>query len=109
MGCHGYGSGQRPAPQETLMSLTIAGIEFDYHDYDERGDTLYLHVGAPREPARAVETPEGHTVEYDGLGAVVGLELLNVRWALERQGTLTLTWPRAELSAQQLDPVMAAV
>ena len=90
------------------MTLTIAGIEFDHHDYDERGDTLYLHVGPPREPARAVETPEGHTVEYDERGAVIGLELLNVRLALEHEGSLTLSWPRAELSAQQLDPVMAA-
>ena len=45
------------------MALAIAGIEFDHHDYDERGDTLYLHAGPPREPARAIETPEGHTVE----------------------------------------------
>lgn len=89
------------------MSLTIAGIEFDHHDYDERGDTLYLHVGPPREPARAIETPEGHTVEYDEHGAVIGLELLNVRWRLAREGTLTLTWPRAELSAEQLEPVVA--
>ena len=89
------------------MKLTIAGIEFNHHDYDERGDTLYLHVGPPREPARALETPEGHTVEYDEGGAVLGLELLNVRWTLEREGTVTLTWPQAELSAQQLDPVMA--
>jgi uncharacterized protein YuzE len=89
------------------MKLTIAGIEFNHHDYDERGDTLYLHVGPPREPARALETPEGHTVEYDEEGAVLGLELLNVRWTLEREGTVTLTWPQAELSAQQLDPVMA--
>ncbi|MGH2591613.1 MAG: DUF2283 domain-containing protein [Actinomycetota bacterium] len=89
------------------MKLTIAGIEFDHHDYDERGDTLFLHVGPPREPARSIETPEGHTVEYDQDGAVIGLELLNVRWTLEREGTLTLTWPRAELSSQQLDPVVA--
>ena len=89
------------------MKLTIAGIEFNHHDYDDRGDTLYLNVGPPREPARALETPEGHTVEYDEEGAVLGLELLNVRWTLEREGTVTLTWPQAELSAQQLDPVMA--
>jgi uncharacterized protein YuzE len=89
------------------MTLTIAGIEFDHHDYDERGDTLYLHAGPSREPARALETSEGHTVEYDDTGAVIGLELMNVRWTLEREGTLKLTWPRAELSAKQLDPVVA--
>ena len=89
------------------MTLSIAGIEFDHHDYDERGDTLYLHVGPPREPARSLETPEGHIVEYDEDGAVIGLELLNVRLTLERDGALALTWPQAEVSAQQLGPVLA--
>lgn len=89
------------------MTLTIAGIEFDHHDYDERGDTLYLHVGPPREPARALETPEGHTVDYDEDGTVIGLELMNVRWTLDREGALSLTWPRAELSAKQLDSVVS--
>jgi hypothetical protein len=27
------------------MHITIAGIDFDYRDYDERSDVLYLHVG----------------------------------------------------------------
>ena len=92
------------------MTINIAGIEFDHHDYDERGDVLYLHVGAPPSalPARALETPEGHTVEYDEHGAVIGLELLNVRWTLEREGLLTLTWPPAQLRADQLNSVLAA-
>lgn len=89
------------------MTLSIGGIEFDHHHYDKRGDTLYLHVGPPREPARALETPEGHTVEYDEQGAVIGLELLNVRFTLEREGALAVTWPQAEVSAQQLSPVLA--
>lgn len=69
--------------------ISQLGIEFDHHDYYARGDTLYLHVGPAREPARSLETPEGHTVEYDERGAITGLELLNVRWALERDGKLT--------------------
>jgi hypothetical protein len=32
------------------MMITIAGIDFDYQDYDERGDVLFLHVGKPTEP-----------------------------------------------------------
>ncbi len=32
------------------MTITIAGIDFDYQDYDERGDVLYLHVGKPKDP-----------------------------------------------------------
>jgi uncharacterized protein YuzE len=88
--------------------ITIAGIAFDYHDYDERGDVLFLHVGEPKPPARAFETPEGHTVEYDEHGAVVGLELMNVRSVLERDGDLQLTWPPAHLEASALREALAA-
>jgi len=91
------------------MTITIAGIDFDYHDYDERGDVLYLHVGAPEvPPAKALETPEGHTVEYDEHGAIVGLELIGVRSALERDGELQLTWPPAHLAASALRQALAA-
>jgi len=77
------------------MVVTIAGISFDHHDYDERGDTLYLSVGAPREqaPDYAHETPEGHVVEYDEQGAVVAIELTNARDAIERNRELTITLP----------------
>ena len=38
---------------------------------------LYLHVGPPKAPpAKTLETPEGHIVEYDYHGAVIGLELM---------------------------------
>ncbi len=91
------------------MTITIAGIDFDYHDYDERGDVLFLHVGEPKEPpARALETPEGHTVEYDAHGAVVGLELSGVRGALEGDGEVQLTWPPAQLAASALREALAA-
>lgn len=91
------------------MKITIAGIDFDYHDYDERGDVLFLHVGAPKEPpAKAWETPEGHTVEYDEHGAVVGLELMGVRGAIEAGRALQLTWPPAQLAATALKPALAA-
>jgi uncharacterized protein YuzE len=91
------------------MTITIAGIDFDFHDYDERGDVLYLHIGAPEKPAaKAFETPEGHTVEYDEHGAVVGLELMGVRGALERDGELQLTWPPAQLAASALRQALAA-
>jgi hypothetical protein len=35
---------------DTDMTITIAGIDFDYRDYDERSDVLYLHVGLPKDP-----------------------------------------------------------
>lgn len=91
------------------MKIIIAGIEFDYHDYDERGDVLFLHVGEPKErPAKAFETPEGHTVEYDERGAVVGLELMGVRRAIEGGDALQLTWPPAEVAASSLREAIAA-
>jgi uncharacterized protein YuzE len=91
------------------MTITIAGIEFDHHDYDEHGDTLYLHVGPPiHAPASALETPEGHIVEYDEHGSVVGLELLNVRWSLDQQGSLTVSWPPVDLQAAQLGSALVA-
>jgi uncharacterized protein YuzE len=90
------------------MTITIAGIEFDHHDYDSRGDVLYLSVGEPREAARGLETDEGHAVEYDADWRVIGLTLLNVRWTLEREGALTLTWPPVRLEAGQLDAALIA-
>jgi hypothetical protein len=31
------------------MTVTIAGTSFDQHEYDERGDVVYLSVGSPRD------------------------------------------------------------
>lgn len=91
------------------MKIIVAGIEFDHHDYDERSDVLYLHVGEPKgPPAKAFETAEGHTVEYDEQGAVVGLELMGVRRAIEAEGELQLTWPPAQLAVSALREAVAA-
>jgi uncharacterized protein YuzE len=67
------------------MTITIAGTNFDQHQYDERGDVLYLSVGAPREPARTIATPEGHAVDYDDTGTVIGISRLQQPLGEERQ------------------------
>lgn len=90
------------------MTITIAGIPFDHHHYDERGDVLYLNVGEPRSSASSLETPDGHAIHYDGTGAVIGITLLNVRRALERDGGLTLTLPPEHLEAEALERLLAA-
>ena len=90
------------------MTITIAGISFDHHHYDERGDVLYLNVGEPRSAARGLETPDGHAIHYDESGAVIGLTLLNVRHSLERDGGLTLTLPPEHVDADALKPMLAA-
>jgi uncharacterized protein YuzE len=90
------------------MTITIAGIVFDHHHYDARGDVLYLNVGEPRAEARGLETPDGHALHYDETGAVIGLTLLNVRATLEREGRLTLSLPAEHLAADTLQPILAA-
>jgi hypothetical protein len=63
---------------------------------------------AKQESVRTLETPEGHAVDYDVAGNVIGMVLLNVRWTLERDGAITLTWPAERLDADQLAPALAA-
>jgi uncharacterized protein YuzE len=88
------------------MTITIAGTTFDQHEYDDRGDVLYLSVGDPREPARTIATPEGHAVDYDESGAVIGMVLVNVRRLLERDGELTINWPAGHVQAEELAQVL---
>ncbi|HEY7961897.1 MAG TPA: DUF2283 domain-containing protein [Solirubrobacteraceae bacterium] len=90
------------------MTLTIAGTRFDQHEYDERGDVLYLSVGPPREPFRTIATPEGHAVDYDESGAVIGMVLVNVRYLLDRDGVLTVTLPPGRVGAEQIEPALIA-
>jgi uncharacterized protein YuzE len=90
------------------MSITIAGTNFDQHEYDEHGDVLYLSVGPPRKAARTIATPEGHAVDYDATRAVIGMVLVNVRFILERDGMLTLSLPPEQLTAEALAPVLVA-
>jgi uncharacterized protein YuzE len=90
------------------MTITIAGITFDHHHYDARGDVLYLNVGEPQTEAWGLETSDGHAIHYDETGAVIGMTLLGVRHTLEREGVLTLTLPPEHLAAEALQPILAA-
>jgi YD repeat-containing protein len=45
---------------------------------------------------------EGHNVEYDAAGRVVAMTLTNVRWLLDRDGEITITWPAGHVSADAL-------
>jgi uncharacterized protein YuzE len=80
------------------MSIKIDGIEFDNHEYDDRGDVLYLSIGEPRVPAETDATPEGHAVDFDADGNVIGMVLVNVRWLMDRDGELRITWPDGHVS-----------
>jgi YD repeat-containing protein len=90
------------------MSVTLAGIEFEHHHYDDRGDVLYLSVhNYVGPPAQAHATAEGHGIEYDDAGRVIAMTLVNVRWLLERDGELKVTWPAGHIRPDQLAPVLA--
>ena len=91
------------------MSVTVAGISFDHHEYDQRSDVLYLSVeGYQGPPAHAFSTPEGHNVEHDDSGRVIAMTLVNVRWLLERNGELTITWPTGHVKADELAEALAS-
>jgi uncharacterized protein YuzE len=90
------------------VTVTVAGINFDQHEYDERGDVLYLSVGSPREAFRTIATPEGHAVDYDESGAVIGMILVNVRFLLGRDGAVTVTIPPDRVLAAQIEPALLA-
>jgi uncharacterized protein YuzE len=85
------------------MSITIAGTTFEDHHYDQRGDVLYLSVAhCEGPPAKASSTPEGHNIEYDATGRVVGMTLTNVSWLLDRDGEITITLPAGRVSPDDL-------
>lgn len=90
------------------MSITIDSIEFDNHEYDERGDVLYLSIGNRQIPAETDATPEGHAVDFDADGNVIGLVLVNVRWLMDRDGELRITWLDGHVSHDAPSDVLPA-
>ena len=70
-------------------------------------DRLPPARGRASDRRRACRTARAGPRRCNEDGSVIGFELMNVRWTLPREGTLKLTWPQAELSAKQLDPVVA--
>lgn len=90
------------------MSITIDGIEFDHYEYDERGDVLYLSIGEPQVAAETDATPEGHAVDFDKDENVIGMVLVNVRWLMDRDGELRVTWPDGHVSHDAPSSVLPA-
>jgi uncharacterized protein YuzE len=91
------------------MSISLADIEFGGVEYDARGDVLYLTAGIPRKPARTLSTVEGHAIDYDQRGNIIGMILVNVRWILDREGELHVTLPErlAVADQRELEAVLA--
>jgi len=89
------------------VDVHIGPLVFDQADYDDDGDVLYLHVGAPRE-AEGEETPEGHVLRFEpGTHRIVGLTVINARWLVDRDGRLIVTVPETvEACAAELAPAL---
>jgi hypothetical protein len=93
------------------MSVTVAGIEFEDHEYDARGDVLYLFVAGYKAgglPPHSAATPEGHGIEYDTDWRVIAMTLVNVKRLMERDGELKITWPEAHVQPDELSAVLVA-
>lgn len=93
------------------MSVNIAGIEFAEHEYDQRGDVLYLFTAgydASGVPPDAAATPEGHGVEYDEDGRVIAMTLVNIKWLIERDGELKITWPESHVQPGEISAILTA-
>jgi hypothetical protein len=83
------------------MNITVAGIEFADHEYDARGDVLYLFVAgysAGGLPPHGYATDEGYGIEFDEDWNVIAMILVNVKYLIERDGELRITWPDGHVS-----------
>jgi len=88
--------------------IRIGPHRFDRVSYDEKGDVLYLGRSGAAETAVTDATPEGHAVQLDAAGDLVGLTVVNARWLIERDGTLVITVPeRLEAPASDLEPALS--
>lgn len=78
------------------MTITLADTSFEQHHYDDRGDVLYLSVAGYKGDTpspHAYASPEGHGIEFDEGWNVIQMTLVNLKWLLERDGELRITWP----------------
>ena len=89
------------------MSVRIGDLEFDSVSYDERADVLYLGVGTPQQATKTYGTPQGHAVDFDETGNVIGVTIVNAKWLSDRDGKITITVPSLiEASAEELAPAL---
>ena len=73
-------------------TLHISSDDLEFSgSYDATGDVLYLSAASDDKRAAAQETPEGHAVRLDAEGRVTHLTAVNVKWLLERDGSVTAT------------------
>lgn len=88
---------------------TVGGIAFDDVTFDREADVLYLWVGAARQPTHDDASPEGHYIQFGEHGEVIAITIVNARFILEHEGSITVTLPDgSRLKAMGLEGVLAA-
>lgn len=82
--------------------LVLGDAAIDRYSYYQRGDVLYLMVGAPSgEPAADDDDSlEGDVVFFDADGTLSGITIIGAREALEGDGTLNVTLPSRGIAAR---------
>jgi uncharacterized protein YuzE len=88
------------------VTVTIAGIAFDRVVYDAESDVLYLHVGDPQSAVDFDASPEGHHLRYAADGSLVGITIVSARRILEQDGRITVTLPKMQVEASDLEGVL---
>jgi len=91
------------------MTVHVGQYEFDHVSYDRDGDVLHLRRGERRIAADTFGTPEGHALQIDEQGDVIGMTIVNAKWLLDRDGKLTITVPNLiETNVADLTAALAA-
>jgi uncharacterized protein YuzE len=76
--------------------LSIGPYTFDHAAYEAEADLLYLSIGPPGRAKDGQDTPEGHEVDFDARGDLVGIQFYYPKRFLARDGKLTVTVPVGE-------------
>lgn len=93
------------------LSIRAGAVTFTWASYDPGTDILFLGAGEPV-PHEGEDTPEGHVAFFPiGGDRVVGLEVYDASRRLQRDGTITVTFPAsspARLRADQVAPALGS-
>lgn len=91
--------------------IVVDGVRLDSFSYNERSDSLALHVedGRARHPW-VDETPEGHFVMFSLDGSVNQVEILGPKDYLARDGYLAITaregGPTDRIARELIEPLL---
>ena len=73
--------------------VRIGDHEFDYVEWDEEGDVLYLAKGGPQPVPGLHASPEGHHLRIDETGSLQAITLVGPRDILEHDGRAPVSMP----------------